>query len=404
MPAGKFFAYYPERILWGGMILLGTLTIGFALLSGFALPERNERIVELKRVKETVKEEPALDFCLAQPNEEVWSCPIPEVQSQLSFSFDPPRPEEKDLSLRLSVRMKQGGASKRFNVPCRVDLAYVSGLLSFDPSPSSFWMQVDGEMDHLVGTVFVDGRSGEPFVVSVEPSPILSSREFEEGSPFRILADGRWWGADLCRQAQGYAKVVHRIDVGSLLEAKLLDVEEAQWIVFEDNDWRSIVDASQAEGKPLARVHQAAASGLQLEGWEGDRHVRLLLSQPAFSPFKAKTEELFGSIRIRSDKQISCVLDKQCLILRINDWVVKVEDRWKILRKPDEKEAFLKGKIVGELFVLDQILNKHGQKSIVGHIYNSARTQKVIVDLPVSGRKPASGRSQTAVDQKGKAR
>ena len=104
---------------------------------------------------------------------------------------------------------------------------------------------------------------------------------------------------------------------------------------------------------------------------------------------KIKAEELFGSIRVRSDKQISCLLDKQCLIIKINDWVVKISDRWKILRKAEEKEAFLKGKLVGELFVLDQISNKQGQKSILGHMYNLARTQMTAVDLPVLGRGPA---------------
>lgn len=402
MPSGKFFAYYPEKILWGGLIVLGSLTIGFAFLSGLALPKRNERSVEFRRAKEIVKEEVAFDFYLTQPEADCWNPPIPEIEGQLTFSFDPPRPEETDQSLRLSVRIKQSLSSQRFNVPCRVDLSYVSGVLSFVPTPSSFWLQVDGKMDRLTGTVFVEDRSGEPFSIFVEPSPIQSSKEFAETSPFRLLADGRWWGADLCRLAQGHTKVIHRVDIGSPLEAKIFDIEEGQWIIYEENNWRPINDVSLAAGKPLARVRQATASGLEIEGWEEDRHVRLLLAQPAFCPFKIKTEELFGSIRIRSDKQISCVLDKQCLILRINDWVVKAGDRWKILRKPEEKEAFLKGKIVGELFVLDQILNKHGQKSIVGHIFNSARTQKVIVDLPVSVRK--SGSSRSHADQKGKIR
>jgi len=114
-------------------------------------------------------------------------------------------------------------------------------------------------------------------------------------------------------------------------------------------------------------------------------------------------DNLFSSIRIRSDKQISCTLDKQCLILRTGDWVLKTGNRWKVLRREEEKEAFLSGKIAGELFVLDQISNLQGQKSISGHIYNLPRTQTVSIELPVVGRKAHSVRSGD-LKAKGKAR
>jgi hypothetical protein len=69
------------------------------------------------------------------------------------------------------------------------------------------------------------------------------------------------------------------------------------------------------------------------------------------------------------------------MILKVGDWALKTGGRWKVLRKEEEKNAFLTGKLFGELFAFDQIGQKQGQKVIQGRLFNPGRTQVVAVEL-----------------------
>ncbi|MBS0624718.1 MAG: hypothetical protein JSS32_01555 [Verrucomicrobia bacterium] len=403
MPAENFFTFHPERIVWYGLTILAVLTgalLPFAHISDSGPPSR---LTEVKRTKALFSSGSSFDFSLSSSPPGEWICPIPDVRNQMMFSFDPPRPDGENQLVQLSIRMKQHAKSKRYSIPCRIDLEYRGNALTFSETESPFWLEIN---EGLIGTVFVDGRPGDPFPVVPQECPFQGSQEFPEGSPFRILSEGRWWGHDLFRKNHGGGKVVHRIELGALTEAELLDTPEGGWIVFRNGLWECLPNLHEAGGHPIAVAKEVGPSGLEIEGWDGNQHVRLALASASTSLFKVKGEELFSAIRIRSDKQISCTLDKQCLILKVGDWVLKTGNRWKLLRKPEEKEAFLSGKWAGELFVLDQISNKQGQKSISGHFYNLSRTQTVSVDLPVLARKSLSARRNELPDlkAKGKAR
>jgi hypothetical protein len=404
MSAERFFTYRPERIFWCGFPLLSVLIGCVAALVGLPQTDEPPRWSELKRAKEANKEAVCLHVALSQAAGEVWRCPIPDLQRQVAFSLDPSRPDEMNQKMQVSIRLKDSSVSQRFEVPCRIPLLYRNGVLTFGAKGSSFCLELFWDREVLLGRVLVDERPGEPFRVLSEESPIQTAQEFSEDSPFRQLALGRWWGPDLFYQTYIEEVLKHRIDLGSPLEARLIDVKEGRWLAFLEGEWKEISHVAEAQKGCIARVLSSNPSGLLIEGWEENRHIRLCLPEAATMFSKIKAEELFGSIRVRSDKQISCLLDKQCLIIKVNDWVVKTSDRWKILRKAEEKEAFLKGKLVGELFVLDQISNKQGQKSILGHMYNLARTQMTAVDVPVLGRKPSSAHQQNSSELKGKMR
>ena len=405
--AEGFFAYHPKRIFWYGFTLLSVLTAVFVASVLALQPDETVRLSESKRVKELFKKEPALSFSLTDQRAKKWLCPIPDLQDQIVFSLDPPRPDAANQSCRVSVRLKERSISQGFQVPCQIHLSYREGSLDFEPRTSSsspFYLELLRQQGVLWGKVVVDGEGGEPFRVFLEDPPVQTAQEFSENSPFRSLALGKWWGVDLFYQTHIEKVKRHRIDLGSLLEAQILDAKEGGWLAFLEGRWREVNQPLDAKNGCIARIISASSSGLLMEGWEADRHVRFCLPTTPVSPFKIKADDLFGWVRVRSDKQISCLLDKQCLILKIDDWVVKIADRWKILRKAEEKEAFLKGKLVGELFVLDQISNKQGQKAILGHMYNAPRTQVTSIDLPVLGRKPGSAHPQTTPETKGKVR
>ena len=164
------------------------------------------------------------------------------------------------------------------------------------------------------------------------------------------------------------------------LGSSTLECSFKDWLVFKEGKWNKVIDLKDIEQLPIAHLKGATPLGLEIEGWEGSSHIRMKLAPVFSAPLKMKGEELFTQLRVRSEKQVSCMLDKQCLILRPNDWILKTQGRWKILRKTEEKNGFLEGKLLGEVFVLDRIETKGPTKNIAGHYFSATRSQMVPIE------------------------
>ncbi|MBX7067116.1 MAG: hypothetical protein K1X28_07785 [Parachlamydiales bacterium] len=373
--------FYPERIAWIGALLLsaGTLlALPFLLtmqsIDSPLLREKREKIANLTPYTF------ALNLSQSRP-----SFSIPDLQGKMTFSFDPPRPDGALDRNRLLVRLKQSGESQRVTLPCRIDLEYQRDQLRFAKTKSEFWVELaslpNGQIEASGWISSIDGGkvSAGQFQVSGQDCPIQEAQEFTEGSALRQLAEAKWWGRDLFKTA---GESGERIETSDLLEMR-----ENDWLVWKEGKWQKS-DAPDKE-LPIAKIQSITPKMLILEGWDSNGHTRIGLGHASGPPFKMKGEDLLSAIRIRSEKQISCMIEKQCLVLKTGDWVLKTAGRWKILRKKEEREAFLNGKLFGELFILEQISQKQGQKMIQGRLFNPGRTQVVSIEMAAQGRKTA---------------
>jgi hypothetical protein len=380
-----FYPFHPERILWTGAAVLfagGSLSLIFLVfwLGGAPLLFPSGRATA-----QTVANEGKPLVFSFHLKEVPIAFPIPRVEPEMTFSFDPPRPDGGGRSGDLFVRFKQSAQSKRVSLPCRIDLQFNGSALSFGSQDSQFWLELtafaEGKIQGVVWieTAHKEKMKAETFIASPQASPLQGPFEFSEGSPFRILGEARWLGHDVFAEKYGRQQTL-LIAVGQA-HSQILDLREKEWIVWRDGCWMK----GNLEAKPEAasRIESVDSKALILQGWNGEAHVRLSLPYSPPAPFKMRGEEIFHSIRVRSEKQISCMMEKQCLILKAGDSVLKSNGRWRVLRKKEEKEAYQTGKIGGELFIFEKIESKQGQKSISGFLFNPEKTQVVPVDLPV---------------------
>lgn len=366
------FHFYPQRIAWLGaaLLLLGLLLASPLLL---LLCEGGAPLLFLNGKKEMHPTAVSCSFSLGL-NEKDPSLPIPDLKNEVTFSFDAPRPGGTVTGQRLLVRLKRSSESKRVVLPCRLELEFQRDKLTFAKDQSPFWMELsltaDGQIEAKGCIASKEGGKIETgrFTVTGQDCPIQSAQEFSEGSPFRVLAEAKWWGKDLFRESG------ERLEVVDLIELK-----DGDWLVWRAGKWEKEADPD--AHLPIAHVQSGGGKALVLEGWDSEGHIRISLNPAVGAPFKVKGEELFSAIRIRSEKQISCMLEKQCMVLKAGDWVLKSSGRWKVLRKEKEKEAFLNGKMGGELFVFDQISQRQGQKVMQGRLFNSGRTQLVNIEM-----------------------
>jgi hypothetical protein len=383
MAKASSYHFHPKRIVRTGMVILG---LGFLLglipalrLCFFCAP-----VYRVHGKKEKLASMTAFTFSLGL-KEKAPVLPAPDLQGEITFSFDPPRPIGLVSEKRVLIRMKKGAGSKRVVLPCKVGLAFQDDRLVFSEGESSFWMELslseNGQIETKSKICSLEGNIIETssFLVAGQDCPFRVAHEFADGSPFRSLAEARWLGKDLFAEKKS---VGERLEIAG---TGFLELKEGDWLVWRDQKWEKC--GAPVKDDPIARIQSVSPKSLVLEGWDAEGHVRLALNFAAGIPFKTRAEELFSSIRVRSEKQISCMLEKQCMVLKTGDWVLRMGNKWKILRKKEERDAFVNGNLSGDLFVLEQILSKQGQKMIFGKLYNPGRTQVVAMEIPVqSGR------------------
>ncbi len=374
--------FRPEKIGWiGASLLILSCFCALPFLLSMQCGAFLSETVHPRKERLTLPKSYAFSLL---SNEGSFGLSIPELQGKMTFSFDPPRPLGAVHNQRLLVRLKETFESKRVVLPCRLDLEFQAAQLKFAPAPSLFWVDLtESSSNQIEAKVWITSPDGAKidagrFTVTGQDCPIQDAGEFSEGSPFRLLADAKWWGRDLFREN---AAVGERIEIGP----ELLEMKESDWLIWNEGKWQKGAELPLGE-VPIAKIQSLMPKMLVLEGWDAAGHTRIGLALSQGPPFKTKGEELFTSIRVRSEKQISCMLEKQCMVLKIGDWILKAGGRWKVLRKKDEKDAFLNGKLFGELFILDQIGQKQGQKMIQGRLFNPGRTQVVSIDMPVQAR------------------
>lgn len=400
----NFLIYYPERILWVAAAALGGLVL---LASPFLMMlwAGSSVLLEPRNITTADRKNAPLSISLNLESK-LSAMPLPNLQGEMTFSYDPPRPDGALVHSQLLVRLKKTFQSKRVSLPARLHLMYYQGdSLCFSEEETPFWVelktsggnQIEGKV--YINTLHEGKIEAGSFSATAQDSPVQTAQEFPEGSPFRILAEARWWGHDLFQERYGEGPPSERIEIGAVATADLLEAKEGEWLSWNEGHWTRISSISEGKKRPIAQIHSIQGKNLFLEGWDLENHYRISLSPASGPSFKARPEELFSSIRVRSEKQISCMLEKQCVILKTGDWVYKANGRWKVLRKKEDRDAYLAGKLIGELFVFEGMEQKQGQKMIQGNLFNPGRSQIVPIELSAQTMRK-TGKDQIASGDK----
>ena len=117
--------FHPDRILWIGIaVLVGIVAIETPLW--FLLSGGGGAFESAKSFSNGEKKLAPLQLALGgtiNPS----ALPIPRLEGEVSFSYDPPRPDGVSRQQQLMVRLKRGAQSKRVSLPCRLDLQFGEG-------------------------------------------------------------------------------------------------------------------------------------------------------------------------------------------------------------------------------------------------------------------------------------
>jgi hypothetical protein len=398
------FLFYPKKILTvgGAVLTLGLLSVLpiFYLLYFHDLPTRET--IEMGEPQREI-----LSSFSGLSSDSTPLLPIPDLLNEMTFSFDPPRPDGGAVNNQVLIRLRKSGVSKRETLPCRLGLQYQGEGLTFAKEPTHFWVELQEKDKKIDGCVFFllpdkEKTQVARFSTTSQECPIQSPHEFPEHSPLRTLAEARWLGRDqfqdyLHPDENPFSFLSGSRDRGERIElpSGILDLSPEEWLTWKEGNWVKVPSLEQGLGRPVFRILDKSQRALILEGWDPTAYVKLSLASSLIPNAKIKGEDLFSAVRVRSEKQVSCLLEKQCLILKMGDWVVKTGGKWRVLRRKEERESFEHGKLVGDLFILEQIGMKQGQKTIQGRFFNMNRTYTTAIEVaaqtPGKGGKRRSG-------------
>lgn len=373
MIARKTYLFHPEKIFQMGIALIGLLF--FCTIPFFSVLFFSELPAGMSRPKKQPEPIAPISFTLGLL-ERPPTLPMLGLQEEISFSLDPLRPDSGVGNQRLRLSLNMSRLCKQITLPCRLNLFYQNGCLALSDVSTPFWLEIyESGSPNIQVKAFVASKNREKveagtFSFPLQEVPVLPP----EKSIFKQLAEAKYWGIDLFKEQYAGCRA-ERLEMGELIELAKGDL-----LAYAEGKWQKICSLEEGRGKPIARLQASNSKGLIFEGWGGDEYVRFLIPTTAESSPKLKGDEVLTAVRVRSEKQISCMLEKQCLVLKTGDWVLKSKGRWKVLRRKEDRDAYLNTKLVGDLFVFDHIQMKQGQKIVQGRLFNMSRTQVVSVE------------------------
>lgn len=306
---------------------------------------------------------------------------LPRIKDEIFLSMEPPRPGSFSPST-LKVKLRGSEQERRVLLgegAQRLDLCYSEeGQLEFASEPSLFWAEVFlVSSEEVKVSVFVRSGQEERRESFLSTFSEAFSTSLPEESPLKMVAAARWVGQNLFEKT-------YRSSSLFLVElaGERLSLRPSEVLVFQGGRWQ------RGDGKEsvcVARIKRILLNSLEWEGWDRDRYYRFQL--PLLGEPHLHEGEFLSNVRIRSSKQISCAIDKQCLILKAGDFALKQNGTWKVLRKAVDRDAFVDGRLKGDLFVFDRIDEKGGGNVVVGHLFRSGCTQMQRIEVAIQQRK-----------------
>lgn len=373
---------YPEKVLRFGLLILAAVTVLTGCFILFGL--RGGVFSPVSWGLSAPSSREASSFSLGLKKDPL---PLiyPNIEGEIDLIIYRQHPALQHHSLEYNVRLKKNGSVKKVSLPARICLCYENGL-KFSDEESPFWLELDllGDGRVLIqafASTMQEAKSlvGSLTLVAEEP-PFRNFNELLESSPLRPFTIARYLGIDLVLMRQKEEQSLYRLEVGK----DMLKLTEGDLFVWADGKWcKNTNNLSDLQDRIVARIVNCSARDMVVEAWEKNLYHRFLIPIGIATPFKTKTAGLLTAVRVRSEKQISCMLEKQCLIVQVGDWALKGDHRWKILRKQEEKEAYLQDHLEGELLVFDRVEVKNGQKVVMGSFFNADHSQMMPIEVEV---------------------
>jgi hypothetical protein len=221
----------------------------------------------------------------------------------------------------------------------------------------------------------------------------------------------RWYGIDRFLEKHGGSEYgerlqKQRIDFGEGEDIYSVYAGQGDCLIWDGDRWKAITPGPVSLRFPLMCIKKVDDRVMNLELWDVDGKGKMVLNlikvNEAWMP--QNLEQSFKFVGARTRSQFVFEINHERMLLSPHDWLVLTDSGWKKLTTPEEIDAYVERKMVGPLFVFDQIERRDDRQVILGTLFNAARTEMVSVELPLqqgsqSSTKPAGEEKKKKVKE-----
>lgn len=277
---------------------------------------------------------------------------------------------------------------------------------AFTPNnqPSSLWLETAIDRSgSLMVTVNMRDEKGEQIH---EPSCFhqfsLAPREIPRMRPMTweidnqrvdstllIRQKARWIGKDCFLEKHGgdtflFAKGKERIDfLGD--HPYSCFVEEGDFLTWEEGKWVVNPDA-ETINQSLLVVKKVEDRLISFELWDPEGIGKTLLTLVRSKDLSGfpNLEDEFKFIGAKTLAKFIVESRSERLVLKPHDWLVLTDGGWVALNTPQLIDDYVENTIQGPLLILDKVTKQNGKQCLMGHVFNTSRTEVKQVELPTT--------------------
>lgn len=224
-----------------------------------------------------------------------------------------------------------------------------------------------------------------------------------------VRQKARWIGPDRFLERHGgedFPDFIdkHRIDFGEGEEAYFTYVKRGDCLIWDANRWKPYDGKENSQDKPLLVVKKIDEKVMSLEVWDVEGKGKVTLSLVK-SPDTFRHDQIMRDFRFvgaRTKSQVVFQIEDERLVVKPNDWLLHTKEGWKKLSTPSEIDEYVDRKLVGTLFIFQEIARRDEKPILVGSIYNPNRTElhEIEVALLPAGSHTAPNLPGTVPEQK----
>lgn len=207
--------------------------------------------------------------------------------------------------------------------------------------------------------------------------PILDrmpSKEHISDISLKALFDAKWFGIDQ------FLKIVNN-DERQRIEilGNTVLIQENDLLIFKAGRWIKLT-SEDTKNFPIAKIKIIDSKTLRIDAWDinSENKVSCQISLDSKDIVGSKTD-LITSLKKRTHLHLSCLLDKQRIILKEKDIFIKKDGRWKLIRKGINFDDLK----FDDLFYFQKIESKNDTSNLIGYFFNSTRTSFQKVEIPI---------------------
>lgn len=273
-----------------------------------------------------------------------------------------------------------------------------------DNKPSNLWITLTAFPHAMIAEVGMMDRHGRLIYSPKEHArfEVAQSSHRPASEPWQLGAQRvdnsllarlhtRWYGEDQFLTDHGGSEFSsvrgkQRLDFGQGDDVYSCFVEQGECLVWKGDRWINLRPGESSRGLPLLHLKNLKEKLMLFELWDEMGRTRVTLSlmrsRDVWLPRHMKDTVRFVGARTWSEFVLN--VGGERLVVSPQDWLLLDEGGWHLLRKVEEIDAYVSGRLQGELLVLDGLEREGGTQTLKGHLYNTSRTSLESMDIALT--------------------